>query len=78
MCASHEISMARVRGRLLDGTLIDGVEALRQPCGAIGRVPVVALTRLPGEARAPDAAYDRFARRRPRLRRRCDERTCGP
>ena len=74
---TQERLMARIHGRLPDGTLIDGVEVFRRLYAAVGFGPLVALTRLPGIDRALDAAYDGFARRRLRLAGRCDE-SCAP
>jgi predicted DCC family thiol-disulfide oxidoreductase YuxK len=74
---SHPALMARIHGRLPDGTLIDGVEVFRRLYAAVGFGPVVALTRLPGVAQLLDAAYAGFASRRLRLGRRCDAQTCA-
>lgn len=76
--ASHDALMARIHGRLPDGTLIDGVEVFRRLYGAVGLGPVVALTRLPGISQALDVAYDWFARRRLRIGGRCEQGTCLP
>ena len=75
---SPEALMARIHGRLPDGTLIDGVEVFRRLYTAVGFGPAVALTRLPGVAQLLDAAYAGFARRRLRLGGRCDAQTCTP
>ena len=75
---SHEALMARIHGRLPDGTLIDGVEVFRRLYTAVGFGPAVALTRLPGVAQLLDAAYAGFARRRLHLGGRCDAQTCAP
>jgi predicted DCC family thiol-disulfide oxidoreductase YuxK len=74
---TQERLMARIHGRLPDGTLIDGVEVFRRLYGAVGFGPLVALTRLPGIGRVLDLAYDGFARRRLRLAGRCDA-SCTP
>lgn len=74
----HESLMARIHGRLPDGTLIDGVEVFRRLYGAVGFGPFVALSRLPGVAQALDVAYDGFARRRMRLGGRCEADACAP
>jgi predicted DCC family thiol-disulfide oxidoreductase YuxK len=76
--ASHDALMARIHGRLPDGTLIDGVEVFRRLYGAVGFAPVAALTRLPGVSQALDVAYDWFAKRRLRLGGRCEQGTCSP
>jgi predicted DCC family thiol-disulfide oxidoreductase YuxK len=73
---AREALMARIHGRLPDGTLVDGVEVFRRLYTAVGMAPLVALTRLPGVAHALDIAYDWFARRRLRLTGRCDQQTC--
>ena len=75
---SHDALMARIHGRLPDGTLIDGVEVFRRLYTAVGFGPVVALTRLPGVTQLLDAAYAGFARRRLRLGGRCDAQACAP
>jgi predicted DCC family thiol-disulfide oxidoreductase YuxK len=74
---SQETLMARIHGRLPDGTLIDGVEVFRRLYTAVGFGPAVALTRLPGVSQLLDAAYAGFARRRVRLGGRCEEGTCA-
>ena len=45
---THEDLMARIQGRLPDGTWIEGVEVFRQLYSAVGFGPVVWVTRLPG------------------------------
>jgi predicted DCC family thiol-disulfide oxidoreductase YuxK len=75
---SQEALMARIHGRLPDGTLVDGVEVFRRLYTAVGFGPAVALTRLPGVAQLLDLAYAAFARRRLRLGGRCDTQTCTP
>jgi predicted DCC family thiol-disulfide oxidoreductase YuxK len=68
-----EALMARIHGRLPDGTLIEGVEVFRRLYAAVGFGPVVALTRLPGVAHVLELAYRGFARNRLRLTGRCDD-----
>jgi predicted DCC family thiol-disulfide oxidoreductase YuxK len=63
--------MARIHGRLPDGTLIEGVEVFRRAYSAIGLGPLVSMTRLPGVHQLLDAAYRLFARNRLRLTGRC-------
>jgi predicted DCC family thiol-disulfide oxidoreductase YuxK len=75
---TRDALMARIHGRLPDGTLIDGVEVFRRLYAAVGFGPVVALTRLPGVSQALDVGYDWFAKRRLRLGGRCDAGTCAP
>jgi predicted DCC family thiol-disulfide oxidoreductase YuxK len=64
--------MARIHGRLPDGTLLEGVEVFRRLYGAVGLRWLVAATRLPGIAALLDAAYELYARNRLRLTDRCD------
>jgi predicted DCC family thiol-disulfide oxidoreductase YuxK len=68
--------LARIHGRLPDGTLIEGVEVFRRLYAAVGFGPLVSLTRLPGIAQAFDLGYDWFARNRLRLTGRCDAEAC--
>lgn len=63
--------MARIAGRLPDGTWIDGVEVFRQLYGAIGWRKVVAVTRVPGISHLLTLAYALFAKHRLRLTGRC-------
>lgn len=68
--------MARIHGRLPDGTPIDGVEVFRRLYAAVGFGPLVALTRAPGISQALDLVYDAFAQRRLAMAGRCDAATC--
>lgn len=68
--------MARIHGRLPDGSTIEGVEVFRRLYTAIGLGPVVALTRLPGLRALLDAAYATFAANRLKLTGRCDDAAC--
>lgn len=68
----HEQLMARIHGRLPDGTWIHGVEVFRRMYSAVGWRWLVAITRLPGLSRLLDWAYRLFARNRLRLTGRCD------
>jgi predicted DCC family thiol-disulfide oxidoreductase YuxK len=68
--------MARIYGRLPDGSLITGVEVFRQLYAAVGFGALVALTRLPGVRHALDAAYAVFAKNRLRLTGRCTDEAC--
>jgi len=74
---THDELMARMHGRLPDGTLIEGIEVFRRLYAAVGFGPVVALTRLPGLAQACEAAYHLFARNRLRLTGRCHDGACA-
>ncbi|MBI3863259.1 MAG: DUF393 domain-containing protein [Planctomycetia bacterium] len=73
---THDELMARIYGRLADGTWIDGVEVFRRLYAAVGFGPIVWLTRLPGVSQLFDFGYAVFARHRLRLTGRCSEGTC--
>lgn len=66
-----ETFMARIQGRLPDGTWIEGVEVFRQLYAAIGFTWLAALTRLPGLSHLVRLGYHLFARNRLRLTGRC-------
>ena len=68
--------MASIRGRMPDGTLVEGVEVFRQLYGAVGLKPLIPLSRLPGIRQGLDAGYKVFARNRLRLTGRCTEESC--
>ncbi len=72
--------MARIHGRLADGTFIEGVEVFRQLYGRTFLRPLVGLTRLPGIRGILRVGYVFFARYRLRLTNRCDaaEGRCTP
>lgn len=74
--ASHQTLMARIHGRLPDGTIIDGVEVFRRLYAAVGFERAARLSRLPGVAPLLDAAYGAFAKRRLWLTGRCADGTC--
>jgi len=69
--------MKTIRGRLADGTLIEGVEVFRRLYSAVGMGPLVAVTRVPGISHALGAAYELFAKNRLRLTGRCDKDGCA-
>jgi predicted DCC family thiol-disulfide oxidoreductase YuxK len=69
--------MERIRGRLPDGTLIEGVEVFRRAYAAVGLGPIVALTRAPGVKQALDLGYHWFAKNRLKLTGRCDANGCA-
>ena len=73
---THDALMARMHGRLPDGTVIEGVEVFRRLYATIGFAPIVSLSRLPGIRQALDAAYDVFAKNRLRLTGRCTDGLC--
>jgi predicted DCC family thiol-disulfide oxidoreductase YuxK len=68
--------MERIRGRLPDGTWIEGVEVFRRLYAAVGFGPLVAITRLPGLSHVLDAAYRVFAKNRLKWTGRCNDGTC--
>lgn len=68
---SYRELMDRIRGRLADGTPIEGVEVFRRLYGAVGFGPIVALSRLPGISHLLDAGYVVFAKNRLKLTGRC-------
>lgn len=63
--------MERIRGRLADGSWIEGVEVFRQLYAAIGWRRAVAVTRVPGISHLLTVAYLVFAKNRLRLTGRC-------
>lgn len=68
--------MARIHGRLPDGTFIDGVEVFRRMYAAVGFARAARMSRLPGIAQLLDAAYGAFAKRRLWLTGRCENGSC--
>lgn len=68
--------MDEIRGRLPDGSWIQGVEVFRRLYAAIGLGPVVFLTRLPLITQMLDLSYRVFARNRLRLTGRCSADGC--
>ena len=74
---SPEALMARIHGRLPDGTIIDGVEVFRRLYAAVGFDRAVELSRLPAVAPILDAVYGAFAKRRLWLTGRCAAGTCA-
>ena len=72
----REQLMARIHGRLPNGTLVEGVEVFRQLYAAVGFRRAVAATRVPGVSHLLDVAYDIFARNRLRITGRCTDETC--
>ena len=68
--------MDHIRGRLPDGTLIEGVEVFRRLYSAIGLGPLVRLTRVPGISHLLDLGYRWFAKHRLRLTGRCVDSAC--
>ena len=68
--------MSRIRGRLADGTSIEGVEVFRRLYSAVGFSWLVALTRLPGISHLMTLGYRVFAANRLRLTGRCQSGQC--
>lgn len=69
--------MARIHGRLPDGTLVEGVEVFRRLYAAVGFRRLVSLSRLPGVRHLLELGYRFFARYRLRLTGRCSGGTCS-
>jgi predicted DCC family thiol-disulfide oxidoreductase YuxK len=74
---THDELMARLHGRLRDGTWLEGVEVFRRLYAAVGLRPIVWLTRLPGVSHLLDFGYAIFARHRLRLTGRCTTESCS-
>ncbi|HYQ02965.1 MAG TPA: DUF393 domain-containing protein [Polyangiaceae bacterium] len=68
--------MARIHGRLPDGTLIEGVEVFRRLYAAVGYRSLVALTRLPVVSELLGLSYRAFAKNRLRFTGRCTDDAC--
>ena len=69
--------MARMHGRLPDGTWTTGVEVFRRMYAAIGLGPLVWISRCPGLSHLLDLAYTVFARNRLWITGRCESGTCA-
>ncbi len=63
--------MSHIRGRLPDGSMIEGVEVFRRLYTAVGFGGLVRLTRLPGISHLLDFGYHHFAKNRLKLTGRC-------
>lgn len=74
---SHDELMARMHGRLPDGTWLSGVEVFRRLYAAVGFGPIVWLSRLPIFSQLLDVGYAIFARHRLRLTGRCTAESCA-
>ena len=74
---SYEELMARIHGRLPDGTLIEGVEVFRKLYDAVGFRRIVAMTRWPGISQLMNLGYRVFAKNRLRLTGRCSNGNCA-
>lgn len=69
--------MARIHGRLPDGTWIEGVEVFRQLYAAVGFRRLVAISRWPVLAQLLTLGYTVFAKNRLRLTGRRHEADCA-
>ena len=69
--------MARIYGRLPDGTWLTGVDVFRRLYAAVGLRPLVWLTRLPIISQVLDLGYAIFARNRLRITGRCTSESCS-
>ena len=68
--------MARIHGRLPDGSIIEGVEVFRRVYEAVGLGFLSRASRWPGISSLTEAAYKLFAKNRLRLTGRCDHTSC--
>lgn len=68
--------MARIHGRLPDGTWVEGVEVFRRLYAAVGFGSLVAATRLPVVTQLLDWSYQAFAKNRLRFTGRCTDDAC--
>ncbi|HVX10444.1 MAG TPA: DUF393 domain-containing protein [Pirellulales bacterium] len=75
---TREELMARMHGRLPDGSLVSGVETFRRLYRALGFRRLVWLSRLPAISQSIELVYAAFARNRLRLTGRCTSATCSP
>ncbi len=73
---THEELMARIHGRLPDGTLVEGVEVFRRLYTAAGLGGLVAFSRWPVVRNLLDLGYSLFAKNRLRLAGRCKDEVC--
>ena len=68
--------MARIHGRLANGSFVEGVEVFRQVYAALGYQKLVAVSRWPGIRHLLDAGYAIFARNRLRWTGQCNGTAC--
>ncbi len=73
---TFEELMARIHGRLPDGSVIEGVEVFRRLYAAVGFRWIVAMTHWPGISQLMNLGYRVFAKNRRRLTGRCSDGTC--
>jgi predicted DCC family thiol-disulfide oxidoreductase YuxK len=74
---TYDELMAKIYGRLPDGTWITGVEVFRRLYSAFGFTTVLAVTRLPVISQVMNLGYRLFAKNRLRLTGRCAGQTCS-
>jgi predicted DCC family thiol-disulfide oxidoreductase YuxK len=74
---TYQELMAKMHGRLPDGTWVQGVEVFRRLYGAVGFKRLVTLSRLPVISQILSLGYTVFARNRLRLTGRCDTKSCS-
>ena len=74
---SHDELMARMQGRLPDGTWVTGVEVFRRMYSAVGFGPLVWVSRWPLISQLLDVGYSAFARNRLWLTGRCRSGSCS-
>ncbi len=73
----HQTVMDRMHAVLPDGRIVEGMEAFRRACAAVGLDWLLAPTGWPGLRRIFDALYRVFARNRLRWTGRADECASG-
>lgn len=71
-----EAMMARIHGRLPDGTILEGVEVFRRVYEAVGLGWLSSISRWPGVSALTEAGYTLFAKNRLRLTGRCAHGSC--
>ena len=71
-----EALMARIHGRLPDGTIVEGVEVFRHLYAAVGFAGLARMSRAPGVSHLLELAYHLFAKNRLRFTGRCSDDTC--
>lgn len=69
--------MARIQGKLPDGTWVEGVEVFRRLYSAVGFNRIVWCTRLPVIKQILNLGYRIFAKNRLRFTGRCTTDSCG-
>lgn len=74
---TYDELMARIQGKLPDGTWVEGVEVFRRLYSAVGFGRIVWCTRLPIIKQILNLGYKIFAKNRLRLTGRCTTDSCG-